>query len=165
MKLTKDGKQPVLHVPVGPSGSGKSTLFNKLKQETPDLVSFSWDTLRLEWYDPNDYTKAWQKASKDKGFYARALKRFLEMASHAKNIYVDNVNLTTRSRQQFLNEAKKLGYKTVAHVFDVTKETLLERQKSRSDKVVPVAAVLSQLKDLRAPVQGDGEFDQVLKVL
>jgi predicted kinase len=161
MTLNTEVTQPIAIIPIGPSGSGKSTLYTKLVKDIPDLKSFSWDTLRLEWYDPKDYSKAWALANKDKQFYNRALDLFMEMLRKKENIYVDNINITPRSRSQFVRAAKQYGYKVVAQVFNVTEKTLMERAKTRKDKSVPHDALRRQIESLQIPVQGDGEFDEV----
>lgn len=159
MKLKEVATQRYLIVPIGPSGSGKSTLFKVLQDQYPNLKSFSWDALRLEWYDPNDYTRAWELASKDKTFYDRANAMFRQMIKNGNNIYVDNVNISPKSRRQFVEAAKNAGYRTVAYVLKVDMDTLLKRQQTRPDKFVPVDAVRGQAKSLVPPVPG--EFDEV----
>ena len=159
MKLREVATQRYLIVPIGPSGAGKSTLFKSIQDKYPNLKSFSWDTLRMEWYDPKDYTRAWQLASKDKTFYDRALNQFRQMIRNGDNIYVDNINISPKSRRQFVEAAKDAGYRTVAYVLNVDMDTLLQRQASRPDKFVPVDAVQKQAASMIPPVAG--EFDEV----
>lgn len=147
---------------LGPSGSGKSTQFKKLKEKNPNLEHYSWDALRLAWYAPDDYSKAWELASQDKLFYDKAWLEFRRLIVDRKDIYVDNVNSTEKSRSKFMYEGKRNGYKCIAYTFDVDLKTLLERQKSRADKVVPVEAVKEQYQRYEPPRYN--EFDEVRKV-
>lgn len=159
MKLHELATQRLLIVPIGPSGAGKSTLFKKLKQENPDLVPFSFDALRHEWYDPNDYQKAWQAANEDKTFFNRAQSNFMDLIKQGKSVYVDNTNLSPKSRRFFVESAKKAGYRTVAYVFNVDVDTLLQRQQTRPDKTVPEHAVRQHVAAMKSPQTG--EFDEV----
>ena len=162
MNPRNKASQRYLIVPIGPSGSGKSTLFNTLQDKYPDLKSFSWDTLRHEWYDPKDYSRAWQLASKDKTFYDKALNQFRQMVRNGDNIYVDNINISPKSRRQFVEVAKSADYRTVAYVLEFDMDTLLERQRQRADKFVPVDAVQRQAASVIRPISG--EFDEVHNV-
>lgn len=153
---------PTLHVPIGPSGSGKSTLFRKLKEENPQLLEFSLDALRHEWYDPNDYRKAWKASVDDPSFKTRAQDSFLFLLDQQKDIFVDNTNLSTKVRRFYLQQAKAKGYKTVAYVFNVPAEILIARQFTRGDKYVPENVIRDQIRALKRPL--DGEFDQVIEV-
>lgn len=162
MKLTEIATQRFLIVPIGPSGAGKSTLFQQLKSQYPNLVPYSLDNLRLDWYDPTDYKKAWKAASEDKTFFSRANQHFAEMVKDGQSIYLDNTNLSPKSRRYFVELAKRAGYRTIAYVFDVDVDTLLQRQRTRPDKQVPDAAVRQQVAALRPP--NPGEFDEVRTV-
>jgi len=157
-----ENAQPTLFVPISPSGGGKSTLYQKLKTQNPDLLVFSLDILRHEFYDPSDYAAAWRASNEDPQFKQRANDRFLELIKTGKDIYVDNTSLTPKRRRFYLNAARQHGYKTIAYVFDVDLPTLIARQKTRSDKSVPEEAVRQQYKSLVGPQAG--EFDQVVNV-
>lgn len=160
MRLMEIVDQKVLHMPIGPSGAGKSTLFRELKQQDPSLQPFSLDLLRHEFYDPNDYSRAWKMSTEDKQFSNRANQRFVEMVKSGQNLFVDNTNLTPKRRKFYLQQAKKHGYKTVAHVFsNVDLDTLIQRQETRSDKTVPEEAVRRQFQAMKEPYEG--EFDEV----
>ena len=158
MELTTS-KQPILYVPIGPSGSGKSTLFFRLKESDPNILQFSYDILRHEWYDKNDYKKAWKASDEDPTFYSRANQSFIAMVKSGKDIYVDNTNLSPKSRRFFIDNAKKNGYTTIAYTFNVDTQTLLDRQNTRTDKKVPHNAVKQQVSALKTPTPD--EFDEV----
>lgn len=163
MKLAeiKDAR-PRLIMAIGPSGSGKSTLFRKLKAENPNLEVFSLDLLRHEFYDPKDYARAWKMSVEDKTFLQRANQRFLELLKQRKDLFVDNTNLTPKSRKFYLEQAKNMGFKTIAYVFNVDLDTLIARQTTRGDKNVPAEAVRQQFSVMKRPVEN--EFDEVYEV-
>lgn len=152
--------QPILYVAIGPSGSGKSTVFKKLKEKNPDLELFSWDDLRLKWYDDGsgDYAKAWEKACHDRQFQKKADAVFQDLLKEGKSIYVDNTNLTVKRRKPMIEAAKTLGYQTVGITFDVDLKTLIARQTTRGDKYVNEGAVTQQFNSLQPPVWK--EFDK-----
>lgn len=160
MTLLELTSTPLLIVPIGPSGSGKSTLFNKLKEKVSNLDSFSFDTLRHEWYDRDNYERAWKASTEDSQFGAKAQQRFDQMLKTGRSIYLDNTNLTPKSRRQFIEKARARGYKSVAYVFNVDIDTLIARQTTRTDKTVPEQAVRQQFGAVKLPQPG--EFDQVL---
>lgn len=150
-----------LYVPIGPSGAGKSTKFASLKQSDPTIQLFSYDTLRLDWYGGEDriYENAWKLATQDPQFNNRARSEFVSMLASKTNIYVDNTNLTPKSRSFFIQKARQNGYETIALVFNVGVDELVARQQTRTDKTVPDAAVRQQASVLKGPV--DGEFDRI----
>jgi len=151
-------KQPTLYVPIAASGSGKSTVCDALVQSNPEMLIFSLDRLRHEWYDPDDYKKAWEASAKDSQFMSKANKLFQEMIKAGKDIFVDNTNLTPKRRSFYLAEANKNNYYTVAITFDIDLETIIARQKTRGDKEVPEKAVILQYESLTPPLHN--EFDE-----
>lgn len=155
-------QNPTLHVPIGPSGSGKSTLFRKLKEENPQILEFSLDTLRHQWYDPHDYHKAWKASSEDRDFRSKTKDYYLGLLDQHNDIFVDNTNLSPKVRRFYLEAARAKGYKTVAYVFDVPIETLIARQVTRGDKNVSEDVVRQQHRALVKPLEK--EFDEVIEV-
>lgn len=155
--------QPKLYVPIGVSGSGKTTLRNKLQETNTTMQVFSLDVLRHLWYDKEDYAKAWEMSVQDKSFFSRSQKDFAEKINTGLDVFVDNTNLTPKSRRFCVQEAKKRGYKTIAILFpSITLELLISRQTTRGDKNVPETAVRQQYNSLTSPL--DGEFDEVWNV-
>lgn len=152
-----DSDQPVMIVPIGASGSGKSTY----RDRVADYETFSWDDLRVEWYD-DDYATAWAASCDDKEFEPRARRRFLQMADEQKDIYLDNTNLSKKRRAFFVNEARRRGYFIRAVLFPIDLDTLIARQGTREDKTVPPFAVKNQFMSLQYPQFG--EFDDVVVV-
>lgn len=149
--------EKTLLMPIGPSGCGKSTVFKKLSKQY-DLHQYSWDLLRLEWYDP-DYRKAYQMSVDDPHFNARYTKEFHKQILIGKNIYVDNTNLSRKRRRPFIDTARKHGYNVIAYIFPIAIDTVCKRQKTRGDKDVPLDAVRQHYMSLQCPLYG--EFDGI----
>ncbi len=149
--------QPILYIAIGVSGAGKSTTFGKLKEKDENLNYFSWDALRHEWYDKDDYKKAWEMSCKDRNFKRKADAVFNSLLAEGKSLYVDNTNLTVKRRKPMIEAAKKLGYKTVAITFDIDLNTAIARQSTRGDKYVNEGAVTQQFNSLQPPAWQ--EFD------
>ena len=153
--------EKILYMAVGPSGSGKSTVFNKLKKKNPTLELYSWDALRHEFYDADDYSRAFELSCRDKGFKKKIDDRFNELLVKYNDIYVDNTNLTPKRRKPLIDAAKQHGYKVIAITFDVSLKTLLERQQTRGDKCVPNNVVVDQFNNYRSPTFSEG-FDRII---
>lgn len=151
---------PVMYMPVGPSGCGKSTYLAKLRETIPDINVFSLDALRHEWYDTDDYHKAYEGSVADKGFEAKANARFHSQVKERRTMYIDNTNLSARRRKMYLEGARKNGYKTVAVLMPISLDVLLKRRTTRGDKVVPESAVRQHYNALQAPMLG--EFHEII---
>jgi len=150
-----------LVMPIAPSGAGKSTYLRQYGSLDFVVESFSLDALRHEWYDANDYAKAFELAMADKKFEGRADVRYLDIlkAGNHDAVFVDNTNVGARRRTKYIAEATKRGYVTRAVLMPSTLKTLIDRQKTRGDKNVPAKAVHQQYMSLAGPLLG--EFDQI----
>lgn len=147
---------------IGPTGSGKSTISNKIVRQSKNNVNiFSWDTLRLEWYDSENYANAWELASQDRNFKSRANEEFCRLLEVGHDVIVDNTNLTPKRRKFFIQEAKKRGYETIGVTFDVPLQTLIDRQTTRGDKCVPTHSVIKQFNSYVYP--NVDEFDILME--
>jgi len=158
---------PVMYIPVAASGSGKSTFLNSKGMERyhngdDELLHFSLDNLRHEWYDGEDYRNAFALACEDKEFMNKANKVFSEMVKTGKSVYLDNVNGSKKRRAQYIRIARQYGYNIVAILFPVEKQTVLDRQETRGDKTVPLEAVTQQYMSISLPSLG--EVDQVIVI-
>lgn len=151
---------PTMWIPVGPSGCGKSTFLKKLMETSPDINVFSLDSLRHEWYDAVDYSKAYQGSIDDKAFEAKANARFHAQIKEHRSMYIDNTNLSAKRRKMYLEGAQKNGYKTVAILMPISLELLLKRRTDRSDKTIPESAVRQHYNSLQAPMLG--EFHEII---
>lgn len=155
--------EKTLILPIGPSGCGKSTLFKKLSKEHT-LHQYSWDLLRLEWYD-SDYSKAYKMSVDDPSFNAKYMKEFKTQILSNKTIYIDNTNLSRKRRRPFIDDARKHGYNVIGYVFPIALETLLRRQKTRGDKDVPADAVKQHYMSLQCPLYGEFDHIEVINTL
>lgn len=153
--------RPVCYIPIAPSGAGKSTYLKNLEAERGEVTVYSLDRLRHEFYDMKDYAKAYEGSVNDKSFESRATARFhATLKERPATLYLDNTNLSAKRRKFYVQAARKAGYKVVAVLMPVKLDTLLERQKTRGDKVVPDSAVKQQYKSLQMPLKG--EFDEIV---
>jgi predicted kinase len=142
---------PVVYVLIGASGSGKSTWSAKNQE---DRLYYSWDLLRLEWYD-SDYSKAFELACEDKRFMQKANKVFIDMLATKNSIIVDNANVSIKRRRFFIDEAHKKGYSTTAVLFPAAVNEIMVRQHTRPDKTVPAHAVRDRYFNIQYPNFGD----------
>jgi predicted kinase len=148
-----------LYIAIGASGTGKSTLLKNLRVDNPDIESFSFDDLRHEWYDKNDYGNAFKLSTADKEFNKKAHAEFKKMIKAGGDIFVDNTNLTKERRKFYLDLAKKYNYHTIGFNMPIDVETIVARQKTRGDKNVKESAVRDQFARLQ-PGTAD-EFDEL----
>jgi predicted kinase len=153
--------RPQLYIPIGPSGCGKSTFLGNLQHVDPVAV-FSLDVLRHEFYDADDYSKAYQASVDDTTFMARANARFTAVIKLGEDLYVDNTNLSAKRRTHYLDQARKQGYYLVAVLMPVALDVVIARQSQRSDKHVPEAAVRQQYNTLQLPMLGEFDYVAVL---
>ena len=157
---------PTLSLLVGASGSGKSTSVGALT--IAGFKHFSFDDIRIEIAkkkvpeimakaksSADEYHKAWTYCDGHRsefGHYAD-----VEFIKHIKNydsIVVDNTNVSRKARTKFVQEAKKRGYRIEAVMFPASKDQILTRQHSRTDKNVPDDAVLRQYDGIAIPWVG-----------
>jgi len=147
---------PILYVPIAASGTGKSTYFNTLTE----VKSFSLDDLRLKWYEGN-YSECFKQACEDKDFKVKANAVFLGMLVCGDDVFVDNCNLSTKSRRFYVDEARKKGYRVVAVTFPISKVELHKRLTNRTDKAIMDNAGISMSMYDRIQQPSMGEFDFV----
>lgn len=149
---------PKLIMPIGCSGAGKSTY---KKNNYPDVQSFSLDDCRLRWYS-EDYSEAYRMSVEDSTFSNKANQEFFALLKKGKDLYVDNTNLSRKRRQMYITEARKRGYNIVGILFLSSLNTVISRQKSRTDKSVPESAVIQHYNALQYPSYG--EMDTIIVV-
>lgn len=155
-----DSSTPTAWMPIAPSGSGKSTFLKRLEATHGPVNVFSLDRLRHQFYDTDDYAKAFQASVDDPKFDSRAKAQFYAMKKEGKDMYLDNTNGSVKRRRQYVDELRKSGYRVIAVVMPVTLQTLYDRQLTRGDKNVPKPAVRQQYMSMQLPSWG--EFDAVV---
>ena len=147
--------QPKIILPIGPSGAGKSTF----QANFTTFEHYSWDDLRLEFYDTDDYGVAFERSTEDPEFSNKVNNRFMELVRAEKDIYVDNTNLSKKRRRFFIHEARRKGYYVIGMLFPSSIDTLIDRQHIRPEKTVPEHAVINQYMSMQYP--SFGEFDEI----
>lgn len=156
---------PKLYMLIGCSGSGKST-FVRLgatewlePNQSKTIEHYSWDRLRHDWYDKDDYARAFELSTQDKQFNSKAQKHFIELVKQKNHIVVDNINASRKRRRFFIETARQHGYYIIGVTFPIALQTVLDRQSTRDDKSVPENAVRQQYMSLQQPQYG--EFDTI----
>lgn len=157
----EDLTKPILHVPIAATGTGKSTYFSNMPNKAID--KFSLDDCRLDWYDGADYGECFKLACEDKDFTKKTNTKFLNMLSEGNDIYVDNCNISTKSRRFYVDEARKKGYRIVAVTFPVSKTELFNRSVNRMDKIIGNSIAMSMYDRIQQP--SFGEFDHIVAVM
>ena len=136
---------PSLIVLVGPAGSGKTTL--AARWFAPDEV-LSSDTFRSVIAGDAADQSATRPAF-------AALHRALSRRLHQRRLtVVDATNVKAHARRALLRRAASVGVPAVAIVLDLPARLVMERNASRSERIVPESAVLAQLEDLRSTLDG-----------
>jgi len=148
---------PTLCMLIGPSGAGKSTW---IANNVPDYEHYSWDALRHDWYDPDDYGRAYSMSCDYSTFMSRAQAEFMTIIKAGKSLVVDNTNLGNKRRRFYVVEAIKRGYKLQAVLFPISSSMAVNRQGSRGDKKVPMDAVIRQYMSMQYPSYGD--YDEIV---
>ncbi len=167
LKANKDRK--ILIVPVGLPGAGKSTFYKDLSKEF-DIKKVSYDDIRLEFYrrfHPYD-TRPDRQIYKDA--YIFSSKRKLNLKKEAKDqikhtreniIYLDNTNLTKKSRRPFLlefNDFVKAGI-----FFCISARECIKRQYNKDRDKFVSPKVIEDMEKVLQPPELD-EFDIIFKI-
>jgi predicted kinase len=163
--------KPVLYMPIGASGLGKSILFKNRKYDIRDVLEYSWDKLRLDWYvegesfesEAEKYQTAFERSTEDKDFNQKSQRAFIEMVRTGANIAVDNTNLKRKRRRFFTTEARRHGYALVAILMPSALETLKQRQRTRTDKHLYHSIVERQYLSMQLPQYGEFDYVWVLE--
>lgn len=142
--LVKAGEKGLAYVLVGPSGAGKGTYVEKVLSVGREHV-YSMDDLRLKHYgdesiaDPAArYSKAWAAAVADEtNFKQLCTKEMNDLVKSDAKVVVcsDNMNLSKKSRRQFIAAAKQAGRVVIVVTFISTSvDELQERCITRGDR-------------------------------
>lgn len=147
------------YILVGVSGSGKSTAVRQLTErsyvsfEDPRVSTFSLDAVRLAFYaeafpdagfqsERERYAAAFEHSNTDsKGFTQAVNEAWQAMLLHSTVLFVDNTNLSRKSRTRWIQEARAKGFEIWGVEMMTSIATVVERQKTRSDKAVPESTV------------------------
>lgn len=143
-------------ITVGCPGSGKTTYAKTLADMNSNAVRLCPDEFRAKF--------GWGEG--DQGVSHLAFKATYEemekALSNGKNVIIDATNMYRKARKGFLKIAKQHDAQTIALVFEVKKEILLERNKKRGEmggRNVPEDVIQKMLNKYECP--GTDEVDKV----
>lgn len=88
-----------------------------------------------------------------------------EALKNNKDVLIDATSMYRKSRKDFIDIAKKYNAQTIAVVFEVNRETLIERNKKRGEnggRVVPTEIIDNMLGKYQRP--DNTEFDTIVYV-
>jgi predicted kinase len=145
-------QQGLLVISSGPALTGKSTFLNGLKKITPSFVIVSTDQIRYDLYGTYDFNPAnepvvWSTA------YAEA-EKFLK---EGLIVCLDATFRTPEYRGMVVNRFKK--YPIIYFAFEKPElSILLERNKKRTWKQFPEAAVEMMYHDYRYPTSSEKTY-------
>lgn len=158
--ITEEAK-PIIYILIGVPGSGKSTWL--AKQDLTNAVIVNVDQY-IDSYAKN-HGLTYSDVFADQIKNAMRLSRLdLRNALRAgKNIFVDQTNLTVKSRKQKLDQVPK-GYIKIAVVFPAPNDKELQRRlDSRPGKDLPDYVMRSMKNNFTRPRRGEG-FNKVITI-
>lgn len=139
--------EPCLVVLVGAAGSGKSTFASRWFDDAEILSSDRYRELASG--DAADQTATREAFRR----LHHALGRRLTTSGTA---VVDATNVRADARAALIDHARAAGVPAIAIVLDLPADEVLERNRGRSERVVPEPAVRRHLADLRRGLSGRG---------
>lgn len=140
---------------IGAPGSGKST-WGKFYAESRGIVRLCPDEFRAKLGTGEDDQSVSAAAF---GMTRAGMDNTLSLG---QSVMIDATNMYKKARKQFLDIARSHGVKTMAVVFEATKETLLERNINRGKsggRNVPEHVIDSMLSRYERP--DNLEFDLI----
>ncbi len=139
-------------LPIAPPASGKSTIAENLKLILEDrFLRIGYDDIRLEIFcerffkdknkftvrtaDTEIYQKAHRYVNKQKiDIHSILMERINEKLKSGGLVFVDNTNVTFKSRRKILNNLENV-YKIGLFIFNITLEELYVRNEKRNIKI------------------------------
>lgn len=144
------------YILVGAPGSGKSTYGKELVEANPAIVRLC----------PDEFRAKFGKGEDDQSVSAQAFGAtrygMREALTAGKDVLIDATNMYPKARKEFTQIAKEFNAKTIAIVFEATKETLMERNRLRGaagGRCVPEDVIDRMLGRYQRP--NELEFDEV----
>jgi predicted kinase len=153
------GDRRELIMMIGASGSGKSSYCNDRVSKGYEYISL--DAMRIDFAFANDirgtseidvYKKSYDYCDTHRSAFKNYTDKQYDIClKNYKNIIVDNTNVNRKSRDSYVMAAKARGYRVIMVLFPINKDKLIDRAKTRSDKQVPISAVLDQYNRISMP--------------
>lgn len=145
----------ILVILIGAPGSGKST-WGQHFAKTRGYVRVCPDEYRakLGWGEGDQSVSA--------AAFGMARSAIENALDAGKNVVFDATNMYKKTRKDFINIARRHGAKTMAVVFEVDKQTLLDRNKKRGimgGRDVPEDVIDKMLSKYERPT--NDEFDAI----
>lgn len=143
-------------ITIGSPGSGKGTWASGFLSINKNLIYISTDSIRKELSGDEANQSVSGQAFKI------AKNRMEEALKNNKSVIIDATNMYRKTRKDFLDIAKKYNAETIAIVFEVDKNTLLDRNKKRGEqggRNVPEWVIDSMISKYQRP--DTTEFDIV----
>lgn len=138
---------------IGVSGCGKTTACKKIAKQfgLESYVVFSLDACRLKFLQQSGlaaslqshqmYAQAFEYANANSKQFNELVNAEWASALKAQTVFVDNTNLTRKSRARWCQEARQKGFTIYGVEVMTPLEVAVERQKTRGDKCVPEEVV------------------------
>ncbi len=141
---------------IGLPASGKTNFRHMISE---DCVVLSKDDIRFEITGAKTHDEAFYKANKEI-VDALFLDKLIETTKKEKNIIIDNMNLSRKSRKKWLKHTR--GYAKRAFLFLTPFEELLRRNKKREieeNKTITTDDMIELMKKFQLPMYD--EFDLI----
>lgn len=141
---------------VGAPGAGKGTWASGFLSINKNILYISTDSIRKELSGDESNQSVSAQAFK------LAKQRLEDALKNNKSVIIDAANMYRKTRKDFLDIAKKYNAETIAIVFEVDKNTLLDRNKKRGEqggRNVPEWVIDSMISKYQRP--DTTEFDIV----
>lgn len=145
--------QKICFIMIGVSGAGKSTAQKALaSKHAANATSrvFSLDNCRVDYFhqspaftgqtvsEAETYAAAFELVSAEPESFSNFVTKCWNSAlKEAEVLFVDNTNLTKKSRARWSQEARQKGFLVCAVEVHVPLQVAIDRQLSRGDKSVP----------------------------
>jgi predicted kinase len=138
---------------VGLPASGKTTLAKQLAK-TENAVVLSSDDLRVEMFGDVSHQED------NNEIFEEMNERTNELLSKGQNVIYDATNLNRKRRKHLINHVIKAN-KKIVYYLNESLETVIYRNSSRKERIVPNEVIKRMYKTLQIPVKNEG-WDDVI---